>query len=119
MRWDAKMMMRKLAVPIALRNVGGLDTNTMTRTSRTLRADEDDPVEYHILSKLAENKARIERLWRDVEDAACDVDCSDIVNELEFLKAEIELSLVEIEADIEDVPSPDEIMAQESEALLA
>lgn len=118
MRWDAKMMMRKLAVPIALRNVGDLDMNILNRT-RTIRASEDDPLEYHILSKLAENRARIERLQKDVEHAVSGVDCSDIANELEYLKADIELSLMEIEADIEDVPSPDEILAQEAEAVLA
>ncbi|MGD9963513.1 MAG: hypothetical protein AB7S97_06425 [Thermoplasmata archaeon] len=109
--------MRKLAVPIALRNVGGLDTNTMTRTTRALRAD--DPVEHYILSKLVENRARIDRLRMDVESAVGDVDCSDIVSELEYLKADIELSLVEIEADIEDAPSSEEILAQEAEAVLA
>ena len=118
MRWDAKMMIRKLAVPIALSNVGGLDRNTLSRT-RTIRASEEDPLEYEILSKLAENKARIERLRMEMEHSECDVDCSDIVNELEYLKADIELSLVEIEADIEDAPSSEEIFAQEAEAVLA
>lgn len=118
MRWDAKMMMRKLAVPIALSNVGDLDRNTMNRT-RTVRASDEDPLEYEILLKLAENKARIERLRRDVEHAGCEVDCSDIMNELEYLKADIELSLVEIEADLEDAPSSEEILAQEAEAVLA
>ena len=111
-------MMRKLAVPIALRNVGALDRNTMART-RTLRASQDDPLEYHILRTLAENRARIERLQEDLDLARTDADCSEIVNELEYLKADIELSLVEIEADIEDAPSAEEIVAQEAEAVLA
>jgi len=112
------MMKRKLAVPIALRNVETFDTNTMNRT-RTIRGSEDDPVEFEILSKLAENRARIARLWDDVQHGGEGIDCSEIVNELEFLKADIDLSLVEIEADIEDVPSSDEILDQEAEAVLA
>lgn len=111
-------MMRKLAVPIALRNVGACDRNMMTKT-RTFRAPHDDPLELHILTKLAENTARIERLQRGVEGTSCEADCSDILNELEYLKADIELGLIEIQAEIEDTPSSEEILAQEAEAVLA
>jgi len=117
MRWDAKMM-RKLAVPIALRNVGFIDRNTMTRT-RTLKPSQDDPAEYHVLAKLAENRTRIDRLHRDIDHAGHDVDCTDIVNELEYLKADIELSLVEVATDIDEMPSAEEILSQEAEAAFA
>lgn len=110
--------MRKLAVPIALRNVGFADRNMMTRT-RTLKSVQDDPEEHHILAKLAENRAMIERLHAEIGHARSEVDCTDIVNELEYLKADIELSLVEIATDIEEMPSSEEILAQESEAAFA
>ncbi len=117
MRWDAEMM-RKLAVPIALRNVGALDRNTMTRT-RTLRTSHEGSEEYHILATLAENRARIERLHREMDHFHHDVECADIVNELEYLKADIELSLVDIATDIEEMPSSEDILLQEAEAVFA
>ncbi len=116
MRWDAKMM-RKLAVPIVLRNVGNHDTNMMTRV-RTLRSSQDGE-EYHILAKLAENRTRIERLHREVERAPRGVDCSDILNELEYLKADIELGLIDVAAEIEEMPTSEEIFSQEAEAAFA
>ena len=79
----------------------------------------DDPLELHILTKLAENTARIESLRRSVEKAPFEADCSDIMNELEYLKSDIELGLIEIEAEIEEAPSSEEILAQEAEAILA
>jgi hypothetical protein len=111
-------MMRKLAVPIALRNVGVFDRNTMTRT-RTLRAPHEDSEEYHILATLAENRARIERLHRGMDHVQHHAECADIVNELEYLKADIELSLVDIEADIEEMPSSEDILLQEAETVFA
>lgn len=117
MRWDAKMM-RRLAVPLALRNVENLDRNTMAKT-RTLNASQGDPIERHIISTLADNRARIERLQGDIGWDSGDVDCSDILNELEYLKADIELGLVEIEADLEDAPTSEEILSEEAEAVLA
>jgi succinate dehydrogenase/fumarate reductase-like Fe-S protein len=117
MGWVAKMM-RRLAVPIALRNVGAHDRNKMTKI-RTLRAPEDDPLEYHILTKLAETRVRMDRLRRCVDDALPSADCSDILNELEYLKSDIELSLIEIDADIEDAPSSEDILAEEAETVLA
>ena len=116
MRWDAKMM-RKLAVPIVLRSVANHDTNMMTRV-RILKSSQDGE-EYHILARLAENRARIDRLHKDVERAPRGVDCSDILNELEYLKADIELGLVDMAAEIEDMPSSEEIFSQEAEAVFA
>jgi hypothetical protein len=117
MRWDAKMM-RKLAVPIALRNVGSLDTNVITRT-RILKPSKDDPEEYHILAGLAENRARIERLHREIDHVVQEVDCSGIANELEYLKTDIELSLIEVSAEIEDMPSAEDVLSQEAETIFA
>ena len=112
MRWDAKMK-RKLAVPIALRNVGAVDPNTMTRT-RTLRASEDDPEGYRILATLAANRARIDRLNEDLEHIQHDVDCADVLNELEYLKADIELGLMEIGAEIGESPTSEDILLEEA-----
>lgn len=112
-------MRRRLAVPIALRNVELHDKNTMVR-SRALRVPPPgDPEDYHILSVLAENKARIENLRHGLDEVSPDVDCSDIMNELEYLKADIELELLGIGAEVEEAQSSEEILFHEAEAILA
>jgi hypothetical protein len=55
----------------------------------------------------------IERLQKSIDLDPQEVDCHDIVNELEFLRADIEIGLTEIEAEIEDLPSSEEILTQE------
>lgn len=109
-------MKRRLAVPIALRNVGAFGTNTMTRT-RTLKVKGGDPDERHLLATLASNRARIERLAGDLEAIEHNADCIDVLNELEYLKSDIELGLMEISAEIEDALSPEDILLQEAETV--
>lgn len=106
-------MKRKLAVPIALRNVEVLDRNRMVR-ERSLRQDRCDPEDYEILRKLAENRTRIERLERDMDFSPHAFGCDDIVNELEYLKAEIEVGILECATEIEDVPSSEDLLMQEA-----
>ncbi|MEW5747635.1 MAG: hypothetical protein AB1793_02440 [Candidatus Thermoplasmatota archaeon] len=111
-------MKRRLAVPIALCNVGAFGRNTMNKT-RKLKATHDDPDEYHVLAALASNRASIERLAGDIEHLQHEVDCRDVLNELEYLKADIELGLMEVTAEIEDTPAPEDILLQEAEAVYA
>lgn len=111
-------MKRRLAVPIALCNVGAFGRNTMRRT-RKLKATDDDLDDYHVLAALASNRARIERLAGDIEHLQHDVDCTDVLNELEYLKADIELGLMEVSAEIEDSPTAEDILLQEAETVYA
>jgi hypothetical protein len=111
MGWDAKVK-RRLAVPIALRNIEIHDVNKVTKV-RSLKHSADDMDELSIVSKLAENRLRIEDLQRSIELNPHEVDCNEIINELEFLRADIELGLKEVEAEIEDLPSSEDIVLQE------
>lgn len=112
-------MKRRLAVPIALRNVELHDMNMITKTRALRVPPPGDPEDYRILSVLAENKARIDRLQNDLCAISPDADCTDILNELEYLKADIELELLGVDAEVEDVPSSEDILSQEAEAVLA
>jgi hypothetical protein len=103
-------MRRRLAVPLAINNMGHSGQNVMRRT-RTLKASGVDVESQRLLGKLAENRARIERLERDVWQCS-EVDCSDIVDEIEFLRANIELGLVEIAGGLEEIRSSEEILAE-------
>lgn len=106
-------MKRKLAVPLAIQTIEAHNGNTMSRT-RTLRMPQDDPKDFDILSKLAENRMRINQLHTEIDLQPEKVDCLDVMNELDYLKANIELSLLEIGAGIEATPSSDEILFQEA-----
>ncbi|TFG69185.1 MAG: hypothetical protein E4H25_04975 [Methanomassiliicoccus sp.] len=110
--WDVELK-RKLAVPLAIQTIEAHNGNTMSRT-RTLRMPQDDPKDFDILSKLAENRMRINQLHTEIDLQPEKVDCLDVMNELDYLKANIELSLLEIGAGIEATPSSDEILFQEA-----
>ncbi len=101
-------MNRKLNVPIAVQDLYSHESR-IVRT-RKLRASESE--DLRILGKLAENRMRIERLVRDIERNPETVDCSEISNELEYIKANIQLGLVELGGEIEETPSADDIFDQ-------
>jgi hypothetical protein len=84
-------MRRKLAVPLAIGNLGHSGHNVMKKT-RKLRVSGPDSESQRLLSKLAENRDRIENL--------------------EFLRANIELGLVEIAGELEEIQSSEEILSQ-------
>jgi len=111
MGWDAELK-RKLAVPLALYNCE-LAHESRSSRKRTLSRMQEDPLGFAMLTKLAENRDRIDRLRKDVELHPNEVDCSDITNELDYLKATIEFNLLEVENGISEIPSADEILMQE------
>jgi hypothetical protein len=79
---------------------------------RTLRSTECNLEEFTVLSKLADNRARIEKLENDIALRPESIDCSDIVNELDYLKTSVGIGLTEISVEIEDVPTSEEILAE-------
>lgn len=111
MGWDAEVK-RRLAVPIALRNMQTHDVNKVTKM-RSLKHSAEDGDEFSIISKLAENRLRIKDLQEMVNLNPNEIDCHEIINELEFLRADIELGLKEVEVEIEALPSSEDILLQE------
>lgn len=103
-------MMRRLAVPLAINSMDHSGQNVMGRT-RKLKVSGADVESQKFLGKLAENRMRIEKIERDVWQCS-DVDCADIVEEIEFLRANIEIGLVEIAGELEEIRSSDEILAE-------
>jgi hypothetical protein len=98
-------MKRRLAVPLAISDLGDSGQNVMRKT-RKLRVPGADPESQKILGKLAENRSRIESLEKDIWE------CDDIVEEIAFLRANIELGLVEIAGGLDEIRSSEEILAQ-------
>jgi hypothetical protein len=103
-------MRRRSAVPLAVSSIGHSGQNVMRRT-RTLKVSGVDVESQRLLGKLAENRTRIEKLERDVWQCS-EVDCAEIVEEIEFLRANIELGLVEIAGGLEEIRSSEEILAE-------
>ncbi|HIH01149.1 TPA: hypothetical protein HA259_03590 [Thermoplasmata archaeon] len=102
--------MRRLAVPLAINGLSHSGQNVMRKT-RKLKASGIDVESQRLLSKLAENRSRIEQLESDFWEYA-DVDCADIVDEIEYLRANIELGLVEIAGGLDEIRSSEEILAE-------
>ena len=105
-------MRRRLAVPLAIKGVNRLGHHkNVIRSTMKLKVSAVDAESQRLLGKLAENRTRIDDLEREIWECS-EVDCTDIVEEIDFLRANIELGLVEIAGGLEEIPSSDEIIAE-------
>src|SRR5512136_434214 len=107
MGWDAGLN-RKLAVPLALDNLWK-DVAAKRTIRRILRESEEDPGDTEIMKRLAENKVRLRRLWDDIEENPVAGETRDVQNDLDYLKASIQIGLLQVNAELEDVPYSDEM----------
>jgi len=100
---------RKLAVPLALERLWHQDENKMAR-NRVLRgADEAD---LRILMTLADNRVRLEKLKEDI-DAFPELDDSqDMMSELDYINASVNLGILEITGELEEIQSSDEVFEE-------
>ena len=103
-------MRRKSAVPLAIEDMNVM-VPTGIRRKRILKLSGIDHETYRTLSRLAENRDRIERLEGEIWQCS-DIDCSEIVNEIDLLRANIELGLVELAGGLEEAPSSEDILAE-------
>lgn len=111
MGWDAGLH-RKLAVPVA---VGGLGRPTGKKAFRTrmLKGLEQDPDDLVIARKLAKNRARLERLLEEIESEPMMDGLVGSEDELDYIEATVQLGLLEITAELEDLPSSEELLEEE------
>jgi hypothetical protein len=108
MGWDAGLN-RRLAVPLA---VAGVVDREHERYFRRILKEDEDAKDIEILKKLAENKAHIERLLKDIDDDPEMVCSPDISNELDYINATIQLELLEITGELEESPYSEEVFEQ-------
>jgi hypothetical protein len=100
MGWDAGLN-RKLAHPLAVRQMSR--SGGIIRT-RILKNDDvlDD---LQIVTRLAQTKARLDRLEMDIErDPVSRLERPDITAELDFLETSIKLDILQITAELEEAP---------------
>ncbi len=99
-------MKRKLAVPLAVSRV-------RDRTIRTrILKDTQDVEDIRILAELAENRRRLERLERDLQSGEEFYETEDILGELDYAKASIELGLLELRGELEELPVSEELFEE-------
>lgn len=101
-------MNRRLIVPIAVKDLGAGNVGRMVRTRKLKNGSEDE--ESELLMKLSENRMRLDRISRELQRHPEDVDTDEIQNELDYLKANIQLGLVELAGEIEELPTSEELV---------
>ncbi len=104
-------MNRRLAVPIAIRNLWNRNEDKESK-ARAVKGREEDADEIEIVHKLAENRARLDSLMEDIEGDFDGVEESDISNELDYIEASIKLGLLEITGELEESPYSDELFEE-------
>ncbi|UCE91354.1 MAG: hypothetical protein JSV90_08075 [Methanobacteriota archaeon] len=105
------MKRRRSAVPLAIESMNRLVPTGVVKKRRKLKASGVDPDTRRVLNKLAENRMRIETLERGVWECA-DIDCSEVIGEIDLLRSNIELGLVEIAGGLDEVPTSEEVLAE-------
>ena len=109
MGWDVALK-RRLAVPLALmKHKSRKDVKNIK--TRILK-DEEDLGDLDILIKLAENRDRLDRLVSDIESDPEFVDTDEAKNELDYVNASIQLGLLEVTAELEEIPSSDDLFEE-------
>lgn len=103
-------MHRRLVVPIAVKDLGTGSMGRMVRTRKLKTGSDDD--ESELLRKLTENRMRLDRISRELEVHPEYVDTQEIQNELDYLKANIQVGLVELSGEIEELPTAEELVEE-------
>ncbi len=108
--WDADLN-RRLAVPIAISALGGACENRIL-FRRRLKEDDQDPIGAHLLTRLADNREHLEALQRELEGWGPSLDTTDVESELDYLRATIQLGLLEVAGELEEIPTSEEILEE-------
>lgn len=103
-------MHRRLAVPFAIRKLGIENENCMR--IRKLKGPESNDLD--MLLQIAENRARIERLWKDVCESPDMEVGPEMDSDLDYISASVHLGLLEITGELEDVPCSEELLLEEA-----
>jgi len=79
---------------------------------RRVKEEGLDPIDVHILRQIADNRRRIEEIREGLESWNASVDSSDIQNELDFVRANVQLSMLGMAGELEGIPSSDEVLTE-------
>ena len=110
MGWDAGLN-RRLAVPLAVKGLLRKEENRVMRV-RILKDSEQDSEDLKIAMKLAENRVRIENLMEEISNDPAIANSPEIETDLDYIKASIQLGLLEITGELEEVPYSEELFEE-------
>lgn len=79
---------------------------------RRVKEEGLDQLDVHIMRQISENRQRIEEIRQGLESWEGSFDGSDIENELNYVRANIQLSMLGVAGELEDVPSSDEVLGE-------
>jgi hypothetical protein len=104
MGWDAGLN-RRLAVPLAVKGVVEQNHGPLRRI---LKSDEDQE-DIEVLRKFVDARDQIDSMLRELDKQPEIIGSPEISNELDYINASIQLSLLEITGELEETPYSDEL----------
>jgi hypothetical protein len=110
MGWDVSLN-RKLATPLALGEYGD-NHDCRADRSRILKESNLDAGDLRMLMQLADNRVRIEKLMEDIESEPEMDETDELMTDLDYLNASIQLGLLEITGELEEIQSSEEIFEE-------
>lgn len=113
MGWDAGLN-RKLAVPLVpevspvLDNIWSAHMKRAPKT-RALKESDEDSEDMRIMMKLADNRLRLERLRKELDELSGIDDSGDVMADLDYINASVSLELLEVMGELSELESSDEL----------
>lgn len=106
-------MIRRSAVPLALEGMRW-DHSGRPNLVRIIREADDYSDDAEIMRKVADNRLRLDALGRQIEeDFIEDFDPDDFAAELDYIKASIQLGILQLTGELEEGQTSDEIFESE------
>jgi len=85
---------------------------------RIIREADEYSDDADIMRKVAENRMRLDALTRQVEeDFAEDYDPDDFTSELDYIKASIQLGILQLTGELQETLTSDEIFESEVQSI--
>lgn len=110
--WDDELI-RRSAVPLALEGMRW-DHSGRPNLVRIIREADDYSDDAEIMRKVADNRLRLDALGRQIEeDFIEDFDPDDFAAELDYIKASIQLGILQLTGELEEGQTSDEIFESE------
>ena len=81
---------------------------------RIIRETEEYSDDAEMMRKVAENRLRLDTMMRDLEeDFPEDYDPDDFTSELDYIKASVQLGILQLTGELQESQSADEIFDEE------
>jgi hypothetical protein len=108
-------LIRRSAVPLVLDGIRK-DQRGRPNLVRIIRETEDYSDDAETMHKVAENRLRLDSMMRQLEeDFPEDYDPDDFTSELDYIKASVQLGILQLTGELHETHSADELFEEEVE----